>query len=73
VGFGIRTAEQVAAVGRLADGVIVASQLIRLISEAPDPAAAERAIAGFAEEAVAALREIAGRPEGGASAVGSVR
>jgi tryptophan synthase alpha chain len=73
VGFGIRTAEQVAAVGRLADGVIVASQLIRLISEAPDPAAAERAIVGFAEEAVAALREVAGRPGGGASAVGSVR
>ena len=73
MGFGIRTPAQVAAVGRLADGVIVASQLIRLISEAPDPAAAERAIAGFAEEAVAALREIAGRPEGGASAVGSVR
>jgi tryptophan synthase alpha chain len=56
VGFGIRTPEQVAAVGRLADGVIVASQLIRLISEAPDAAAAGRAIEAFAADAVAALR-----------------
>jgi tryptophan synthase alpha chain len=57
VGFGIRTPAQVAAVGRIADGVVVASQLIRMISEAPDPAAAERAIEGFATEAVEALRE----------------
>ena len=57
VGFGIRTTAQVAAVGRIADGVIVASQLIRLISDAPDPAAAEAAIERFAAEAVEALRE----------------
>jgi tryptophan synthase alpha chain len=57
VGFGIRTPEQVAAVGRIADGVIVASQLIRLIDEAPGPAAAERALVRFAAEAVAALGE----------------
>ena len=35
VGFGIRTAAHVAALGAIADGVIVASQLIRLIGEAP--------------------------------------
>jgi tryptophan synthase alpha subunit len=57
VGFGIRTPAQVAAVGRIADGVVVASQLIRMISDAPDPAAAERAIEGFAAEAVEALSE----------------
>jgi tryptophan synthase alpha chain len=56
VGFGIRTLAQVAAIGEIADGVVVASQLIRLIREAPDPAAAERAIEAFAAEAVAALR-----------------
>jgi tryptophan synthase alpha chain len=55
VGFGIRTPAQVAAVGRIADGVIVASQLIRMIEDAPDPAAAERALERFAAEAVAAL------------------
>jgi tryptophan synthase alpha chain len=34
VGFGISTPEQVATVGRLADGVIVASALVRLVEEA---------------------------------------
>jgi tryptophan synthase alpha chain len=73
VGFGIRTPAQVAAIGRIADGVIVASQLIRLISDAPDPAAAERAIEGFAADAVAALSEGSHTGGGGASAVGRVR
>jgi tryptophan synthase alpha chain len=74
VGFGIRTPAQVAAVGRIADGVIVASQLIRIIEDAPDPAAAERALEGFAAEAVAALgggSRSAG--DGGAAAAGPVR
>lgn len=73
VGFGIRTAAQVAAIGAIADGVIVASQLIRLIEEAPDPAAAERAVEAFAAEAVAALSEGSHRAGGGASAVQPVR
>jgi tryptophan synthase alpha chain len=55
VGFGIRTPAQVAAVGEIADGVIVASELIRRIEDADDPAAAERAVEDFAAEAVAAL------------------
>ncbi|MGD9696966.1 MAG: tryptophan synthase subunit alpha [Thermoleophilia bacterium] len=55
VGFGIRTPEQVARIGALSDGVIVASQLIRLIREAPDAAAAEAAVTGFARAAAAAL------------------
>ena len=55
VGFGVRTAAHVAALGEIADGVIVASQLIRMIGEAPSPAAATEAIEAFAADAVAAL------------------
>jgi tryptophan synthase alpha chain len=73
VGFGIRTPAQVAAIGRIADGVVVASQLIRLIDEAADPAAAERAIEGFAAEAMAALREGSHRTGDGPAAVQRVR
>jgi tryptophan synthase alpha chain len=73
VGFGIRTPAQVAAVGRIADGVVVASQLIRMISDAPDPAAAERAIEGFAAEAVDALREGSHSAGGDPSTVQPVR
>jgi tryptophan synthase alpha subunit len=40
VGFGISTREQVREVGQFADGVIVASALIRAAGEAPDPAQA---------------------------------
>ncbi len=40
VGFGISTAAQVREVGQYADGVIVASALIRAAGDAPDPAAA---------------------------------
>lgn len=60
VGFGIRSAEQVAAVGRIADGVIVASELIRRIEEAPDGAAAIAAITAFARDAQAALTGVGG-------------
>ncbi len=55
VGFGIRTAEQVAAVGAISDGVIVASALIRLMEAAPDRAGAIAAAAGFCADARAAL------------------
>lgn len=37
VGFGISTPEQVAAVGKMADGVIVGSLLVRIVGEAEDP------------------------------------
>ncbi|HSJ72774.1 MAG TPA: tryptophan synthase subunit alpha [Miltoncostaeaceae bacterium] len=73
VGFGIRTPAQVAAVGRIADGVVVASQLVRLISGASDPAAAVRAIEGFAAEAVEALREGSHSADEGPAAVQPVR
>ena len=59
VGFGIRTPAHVAAIGAIADGVIVASELIRRIDEAPDPAAAEAAVEAFAAEAIDALRGLA--------------
>jgi tryptophan synthase alpha chain len=36
VGFGVGTPEQVAAVGEIADGVIVGSRLVRAIADAPD-------------------------------------
>lgn len=42
VGFGVGTADQAAAVGRIADGVIIGSRLVRAVSEsrsAPDAAA----------------------------------
>lgn len=47
VGFGISTPEQAAEVGRIADGVIIASRLIREFGEAPDPASATAAIRDF--------------------------
>lgn len=40
VGFGISTPDHVCEVGRFADGVIVASALIRAVGDAPDPAQA---------------------------------
>jgi tryptophan synthase alpha chain len=48
VGFGIRTPEQAARVGEIADGVVIASQLIRLVDEAPDAAAALSALDDYA-------------------------
>jgi tryptophan synthase alpha chain len=55
VGFGIRTPAQAAAIGALADGVVIASELVRLIDAAPDPAAAEAALDSFAGDVRAAL------------------
>ena len=59
VGFGIRTPAHVAAIGEIADGVIVASELIRRIQQPPDPAAAEAEVETFSAEAVDALRGLA--------------
>jgi tryptophan synthase alpha chain len=55
VGFGIRTPAQVAEIGAIADGVIVASEIIRRIGRATDPAAAVREVEDFSREAVEAL------------------
>ncbi len=56
VGFGVRTAEHAAAIGSIADGVIVASQLIRLIESAGSAAAAEAALDALAGDIRGALR-----------------
>ncbi len=55
VGFGIGTAAQAAEVGRIADGVIVGSRLVRAVAEAGSPAAAADAVAAFLSEARVAL------------------
>jgi tryptophan synthase alpha chain len=55
VGFGIGTPEQAAEVGRIADGVIVGSRLVRAAGEADSAAAAADAVAGFLSEARVAL------------------
>jgi tryptophan synthase alpha chain len=57
VGFGIGTPEQAAAVGRIADGVIVGTRLVRAVAEAPGPSEAGDVVAAFiadAREAMAA-------------------
>jgi tryptophan synthase alpha chain len=55
VGFGIGTAEQAAEVGRIADGVIVGSRLVRAVAEAGSAAAAADAAAEFLGQARVAL------------------
>jgi tryptophan synthase alpha chain len=55
VGFGIGTAEQAAAVGAVADGVIVGSRLVRAVAEASGPAAAAAAVTDWIRLARAAL------------------
>ena len=63
VGFGIGTAEQAAAVGRVADGVIVGSRLVRAVAEADGAAGAAGAVDEFIREARDAIAN-AGRPVG---------
>jgi tryptophan synthase alpha chain len=55
VGFGIGTPAQAAEVGRVADGVIVGSRLVRAAGEAGSPEAAAAAVGSFLREARAAL------------------
>jgi tryptophan synthase alpha chain len=55
VGFGVRTPDQAAAIGALGDGVIIASQLIRMIETAPSVGAAEAMLEQFAAQVRAAL------------------
>jgi tryptophan synthase alpha chain len=56
VGFGIGTPDQAAAVGRIADGVIVGTRLVRAVGEADGSAAAAAAVGEFIR---AARREMA--------------
>lgn len=55
VGFGIGTAAQAAQVGRLADGVIVGSRLVRAAGEAGSAEGAAAAVEEFLREARSAL------------------
>jgi tryptophan synthase alpha chain len=56
VGFGVGTPEQVAEVGRIADGVIVGSRLVRALEEAPSLEAGLEDVRRFLAESAAALR-----------------
>ncbi|MSO45065.1 MAG: tryptophan synthase subunit alpha [Thermoleophilia bacterium] len=56
VGFGVRTPDQAVQIGGLADGVVIASEIIRRISDAPDSAAADAAVATFGAVVSEALR-----------------
>lgn len=47
VGFGIGEPEQAATVGRVADGVIIGSRLVRVVTEAPDREAATASVSEF--------------------------
>lgn len=55
VGFGIGTPDQVGVVGKIADGVIVGSRLVRAAAEAGSPEAAAEAVGDFLRDARAAL------------------
>jgi tryptophan synthase alpha chain len=57
VGFGIGTPEQAADVGRIADGVIVGTRLVRAVAEAEGPRDAADAVAAFIREARATMGE----------------
>jgi tryptophan synthase alpha chain len=59
VGFGVRTPAHVAAIGAIADGVIVGSELIKRVGEAPSPEAAVAEVEHFCSAAVDALRGLA--------------
>ena len=56
VGFGIGTPEQAAAVGQVADGVIIGSRLVRAATDAPDADAAVAAVSAFLRDTSDALR-----------------
>jgi tryptophan synthase alpha chain len=55
VGFGISTPQQAAEVGRIADGVIIGSRLVRAAGEAGSSAAAADAVGEFLSETRVAL------------------
>jgi tryptophan synthase alpha chain len=55
VGFGIGTPAQAVQVGRIADGVIVGSRLVRAAGEAGSPDAAAEAVGAFLRETRVAL------------------
>lgn len=61
VGFGIGTAEQAAAVGRIADGVIIGTRLVRAVAESGGREQAVEAVGEFLRAARGAIAD-SGRP-----------
>ena len=57
VGFGIGTPEQAAAVGRIADGVIIGSRLVRAVAEADGAGPAVEAVSEFFRAAREAISD----------------
>jgi tryptophan synthase alpha chain len=57
VGFGIGTPAQAAAVGQIADGVIVGTRLVRAVDEADGPGSAAEAVSGFIRAAREAMSD----------------
>jgi tryptophan synthase alpha chain len=57
VGFGISTPEQVAAVGRLADGAAVGSAIVRLVEERSGAPSLVNDVGAFIAELKAPLRK----------------
>jgi len=55
VGFGIGTPQQAAAVGQVADGVIIGTRLVREVTEAADAPAGAEAAGAFLRDVRAAL------------------
>jgi tryptophan synthase alpha chain len=55
VGFGISTPDQAATVGRLADGVIIGTRLVRAVADAADRDAGVTAVTTFLGETRSAL------------------
>ena len=55
VGFGISTAEQAATVGKVADGVIIGTRLVRAVADAAGRDEAVKAVGEFLSETRAAL------------------
>ena len=62
VGFGIGTPERAAEVGRIADGVIIGSRLVREVAESDSPGAAADAVRSFLVETRRRLQDTAGSP-----------
>lgn len=62
VGFGVQGPDHARAIGAFADGVVIASQLVRLIEGAPDTASAAAAVSGLAAEMDAALASLGREP-----------
>ncbi len=60
VGFGVRTPADAADIAAVADGVVIASQLIRLADDAGDPTAARTAVDEYCAAVVERIRATAG-------------